>query len=303
MSIPTQGSFHRIVLGVMLDGVRRTPKQIREVVLPVLDMTDDEHVAKTEKGTAPIWEGRTAWSVQYLQRANLLKRVSRGLYEISNDGIELYETGIDGNEISNYVDKLIAEINPWNITPKQKNKDDVNTVGVSVITSDVSPEEGIAEFETKLNEDLSSQLIDMIMDKTPDFFERLVVELLEKMGYGTGVVTQYSNDGGIDGLVTTDELGFRPIMTQAKRYMPGQAVGRPEVQSFVGALNGANNGVFITTARFTKEAISYAEGYPNATISLIDGRRLAELMIKYDIGVSTIRTVRIKRIDTDYFEG
>lgn len=281
----------------MLDGEQRTPKQIKEVVLPTLDMTNEERVYKTEKGQFPLWTGRTDWSTQYLQRAKLLTRVKRGLYEITDEGKQLYASGIDGNEISNYVDKLIAERDPWNVGAKSKKEE---VAAESIL--DLSPEEAIGRMEDELNDSLSSQLIDMILDKEPSFFEKVVVELLEKMGYGSGVVTQCTNDGGIDGLITTDELGFRPIVTQAKRYKPGNSIGRPDVQSFVGALNGAPNGVFITTSHFTKEAIEYADGYPNATLSLIDGKRLAELMIKYDLGVSTVRTVQLKRIDSDYFE-
>ena len=152
-----------------------------------------------------------------------------------------------------------------------------------------------------MNNSLSDELLALIMDRPPAFFEKVVVDLLVKMGYGEGVITSYSSVGGIDGLVSTDELGFRPIYTQAKRYAVDHKIGRPTLQSFVGALNGAQDGVFITTSSFTADAIDYANSYPGATIALIDGRRLVSLMIKYGLGVSTESVVEIKRVDSDYF--
>lgn len=163
------------------------------------------------------------------------------------------------------------------------------------------PQEPIADLAADMNESLGSELIDLIMERDPAFFEKVVVELLERMGYGKGEVTSYTNDGGIDGLITTDALGFRPIYTQAKRYVPDNKIGRPTIQSFVGALLDQRDGVFITTSSFTDEAIKYAHSYPGKTIILIDGRRLADLMIKYGLGVAVEGAIEIKRIDSDYF--
>ena len=115
-------------------------------------------------------------------------------------------------------------------------------------------------------------------------------------------MTQYKGDGGIDGIITTDALGFDPIYTQAKRYAVNSRVGRPEIQGFAGALGSVTRGVFITTASFTAEAMEWVKGYPHATIILIDGRKLTQLMIKYNMGVATESTIDIKRVDIDYFE-
>lgn len=172
----------------------------------------------------------------------------------------------------------------------------------SDLSDEKSPQEQIGDLANEMNGVLGNELLRLIMDKEPSFFEKVVVDLIAAMGYGKGTVTSRSHDGGIDGLVTTDELGFRPIHTQAKRYSKNNAVGRPMLQSFVGALNGARNGIFITTSSFTKDAIAYAQSYPNATISLIYGRRLAKLMIKYNLGVAPESVIEIKRVDSDYFE-
>lgn len=142
----------------------------------------------------------------------------------------------------------------------------------------------------------------MILSKDPAFFEQLVVDLLEKMGYGKGQTTQFVNDGGIDGIITGDALGFDPIYTQAKRYAPGNLVGRPEMQAFAGALGAITRGAFITTSGFKPTAVEFAKSYPHATIVLIDGKRLADLMIRFNLGVAVEKTFEVKRIDIDYFE-
>ena len=153
-----------------------------------------------------------------------------------------------------------------------------------------------------LNDVLASELVQLILDREPSFLEKLVVDLLEKMGYGNGRITQYSGDGGVDGIIATDALGFDPIYTQAKRYAPSSKVGCPEVQAFAGALGSVTRGAFITTSSFTANAIEWARSYPHATIALIDGEKLARLMIKYDLGVAVERALQIKRVDSDYFD-
>ena len=147
--------------------------------------------------------------------------------------------------------------------------------------------------------------MDEIMAKDPTFFEELVVKLLIKMGYGgslsdAGIVTQKSNDGGIDGIIREDKLGFDKIYIQAKRWDPEKSINRPEIQKFSGALRdeGASKGLFITTASFSSGAIESAE---KQHIVLVDGKRLTSLMIEYGLGVSTISTYEIKSIDTDFF--
>ncbi len=154
---------------------------------------------------------------------------------------------------------------------------------------------------------LATDLLDRVRNCTPSFFERLVIELLLKMGYGgsridAGKALGRSGDGGIDGMIKEDRLGLDTIYTQAKRWTD-KAVGRPEVQQFQGALagHGAGKGIFITTSYFTKEAIDYAAGLRNSKIVLIDGEELAELMIDHGIGVATAATYEVKRVDSDYF--
>ena len=163
---------------------------------------------------------------------------------------------------------------------------------------------------SQINSALAEDLLASIMEHSPSFFERLVVDLLLKMGYGSsfdsaGMVVGHTGDEGIDGIIREDKLGFSNIYIQAKRWDPtSMTVGRPEIQKFVGALagQGASKGLFITTAQFTKEAQSYAAKQLAAKIVLVDGHQLTKLMIEYGIGVSIQSTYTIKKIDSDYFD-
>jgi len=154
------------------------------------------------------------------------------------------------------------------------------------------------------------ELIDTILSKKPHEFEKLVVQLLQKMGYGgeikqSGVVTPSTNDGGIDGIIKEDILGFGRIHIQAKRYAQSNSVGRPEMQNFVGALAVAqsNKGVFITTSSFLKSAIQYAESLKgNTTVILIDGKKLAEYLYEYNVGLQTEHTIQIKKLDSEFWD-
>ena len=152
--------------------------------------------------------------------------------------------------------------------------------------------------------DAKEKILSSILEKEPRFFEYLVTKLLEKMDYGTGSITNKGPDGGIDGIIDEDELGLSKIYIQAKRYKDGSNIGRQEIQQFIGAISNKNTkkGVFITTAKFTKEAQTFVKDSQNFSVVLIDGDRLAELMIKYKVGVQTSQIYEICKIDTDFFD-
>lgn len=306
MPIPTQTDMFHVVLELMQDGEDRNRSKVRADVAATLNLTEDEREVVTSSGV-PAYACRANWAVTYLDRAKLLDRVSRGVYRINGDGREVYASGVTGSELFQIIRGRIDRLDPWNITKKSKSQaDDAEAESFELrlidTDSEKSPQEQMGDLAEEMNVVLGKELLALIMEKDPSFFERVVVDLMEAMGYGKGRVTSRSNDGGVDGMISTDELGFRPIYTQAKRYQEDHKIGRPTVQSFVGALNGARNGVFITTSSFTQEAIDYALSYPNATLSLIDGRKLTSLMIKYNLGVATESVIEIKRVDSDYFE-
>ncbi len=178
---------------------------------------------------------------------------------------------------------------------------------ITIETIEQTPEENLDRAYQRIRKSLASELINKVVELSPAFFERLVVELLVKMGYGgsikdAGKAMGKSGDEGIDGTIKEDKLGLDIIYIQAKKWKPGNIVGRPELQKFVGALagQGAKKGIFITTSTFTKEALDYTPR--NETkIVLIDGTQLAQLMIDYNLGCTTQQTYELKKIDSDYF--
>lgn len=176
----------------------------------------------------------------------------------------------------------------------------------NLIDEETLPEEKIQKFYDEHLENICSQLIDNIMGKLPEFFEHLIVDLLLKMGYGydsnSGIVVGGSHDNGIDGIINEDKLGLSLIYLQAKRYAAGNTVGRREIQSFVGAMQNIQKGVFITTSSFTHEAIEYAEYQQQKNLKLIDGAMLVRLMIKYEVGIVSQQCLKIYKVDNSYFE-
>ena len=302
MPIPSQSEMNLYVLKLMSDGKQRTRSVSKADVCKRLSLTAEERTRVTSSGVR-VYESRVGWAMSYLSRAGMLGVVKRGVYVITDFGVECSRQFEEGVSFTHFLNKTIAEKNPWNAKPKKKDIPAVdNSLSEEESDEETSPQEQIDAAFSKLNDELQETLLQSILGKGPSFFERLVVDLLVKMGYGQGQQTRLTNDGGIDGIIATDALGFDPIYVQAKRYAPGNTVGRPEIQGFAGALGGITRGVFITTSSFAKSAIEWASRYPHATIVLIDGKRLTELMMQYDLGVSTERTYRIKRLDGDYFE-
>lgn len=175
-------------------------------------------------------------------------------------------------------------------------------------TTDISellPEEKIKAALQEHLQSIRQQIFECILNNSPAFFEHLVMDLLLGMGYGadktSGVVTGRSHDGGIDGVISEDKLGLDLIYIQAKRYDPSNKVGRKEIQAFIGAMEHVQKGVFITTSAFTKEALSFVEKQQQKSIKLIDGALLADLLVKYRVGVTIAQSFSLYKLDTDYF--
>lgn len=170
---------------------------------------------------------------------------------------------------------------------------------------DTLPEEKVENVVNNFNDQVKQQLMKLILNRESEFFEQLVVELLLKMGYGydkaAGQVVGSSHDGGIDGIISEDKLGLDLIYIQAKRYGKGINVGRKELQAFAGAMRTVNKGVFLTTSKFTKEAIEFAS-LSEKHISLVDGDRLCEFMLRHGVGVQTIKTYHLYKVDEEYFQ-
>ena len=270
--------------------------EISKFIIEYFKLTDEEILQKIKSGTL-TYISRTGWALSYLATTAQvrskpkmipLQKVGRSLFSITNFGKEMI-SGKDAKEkfISWYDEIYKQEI-------KQEKKEVVEN----------TPDDNIEEALCKIKEELKSEILSSILEKEPRFFEHLVTELLEKMDYGTGSLTNKGPDGGIDGIIDEDELGLSKIYIQAKRYKDGSNIGRQEIQQFIGAISNKNTkkGVFITTAKFTKEAQTFVKDSQNFSVVLIDGDRLAELMIKYKVGVQIGQIYEICKIDTDFFE-
>lgn len=302
MTLPTQNEAFPLTLRYFADGEEHTRGGIIDIVTDALALTQEELSVQTPSGT-PAIKSRFGWAISWLSQAGCLERTRRGVYRITKKGLSVLDNEMEPDEFANWLKIEIATTNPWMAgSDKEKgSKKDVAVTDDAEKSAILSPLEQIDALVETLNDELETELLRMILDNDENFFEKLVVNLLEKMGYGKGRVTRTTGDGGIDGIISTDELGFNPIMTQAKRYNGG-TVGRPDIQAFAGALGGCTKGVFITTGRFSQGAYDWARSYPHATLVLIDGKKLTQLMVKYNLGVSTERVLEIKRIDSDYFE-
>ncbi len=246
-----------------------------------------------------IIKNRVGWAKFYLAKANLVKVVSRGVYTLSEDGRKLLDKNPEELTTEDLME--IPEFRNFVLNNQEAQKS-LSKDAESAPEVKKTPEEIIDENYNYIIYNLIDEVLEMILQQDSDFFERLVMDLLVQMGYGEGKVTRRSRDGGIDGIIDEDKLGLEKIYIQAKRWQPGNNVSRSEVESFVGAIDRqrGNKGVFITTSDFTKEA--YAHTSTHVNLVKINGRKLADLMIQHNIGVSNKNVYEIKKIDTDYFD-
>lgn len=268
-------------------------------------LTDAELEMLLPSGRQPIFSNRVAWARAHLKMAGLFEIPRRGIFKITKRGLDV----IQQNPAT--INVAFLKQFPGYIEHFSRNHDkgiEEDKTPLNIISPEIStPEEIIEKGYSDIRKAVASDLLERVLSISPARFERLVIELLVKMGYGGGFKDAGSHSGkagdeGIDGTIREDKLGLDIIYIQAKRWRPGNQVGRPEIQKFVGALagQGAKKGVFITTSTFSKEARDYMPR--NETkIVLIDGEELTQLMIDYNLGVSTINIYEIKQVDSDYF--
>lgn len=262
-------------------------------------LTAEERKELLPSKTQEIIFNRIGWARTYMKKAGLLEDTRRGVFRITERGQAVLAENLE--RLSTKYLRRFEEFNEFQKKHNEKDSKDENEA-----ISEATPEEMLEAGYTKLSENLVDDILVNIAQCSPSFFEHLVVDLLVHMGYGgsfseAAQVVGKSGDEGIDGIIKEDKLGLDTIYIQAKRWKG--VVGRPEIQKFAGALLGqkASKGVFITTSSFTKEAEEYAASVDRKVV-LIDGQKLASLMIEHNVGISTVRTFEIKRIDSDYFE-
>ena len=299
--IPDYQSIMLPLLEHISDGKEYKMRDVTDELAIKFGVTEEEQKELLPSGAAPVFYNRTAWAKTYLKKAGLIDSPKQGIVIISNRGLEVLKEKPSSINV-----KFLKQFSEF-LEFQSTKRDDENDTEATEEQSIQTPEELLETAYQKIRKSLASELINKVVNLSPSFFEKLVVELLVKMGYGgsikdAGKAMGKSGDEGIDGTIKEDKLGLDIIYIQAKRWKPGNVVGRPELQKFVGALagQGAKKGIFITTSNFTKEALEYTPR--NETkIVLIDGEQLAQLMIDYNLGCTPQQTYELKKIDSDYF--
>jgi restriction system protein len=299
LAIPDFQSLMRPLLELAADGQEHSLAEAREKLAQKFRLTDAEQHALLPSGRQPRFTNRVAWARVYLGQSGALESSRRGYFRITLRGRELLKLAPERISIKEL--KRFPEFLEFR-SPKQHSE-----IADSVTDEEgrETPEEMLEHAYQSLRNDIASQLLSRVKGSSPQFFERLVVELLLNMGYGgsrkeAGEAIGKAGDEGIDGIISEDRLGLDVIYLQAKKW--DASVGRPEVQKFVGALHGkrAKKGVFITTGTFSAEAGEYVARIEPKVV-LIDGQLLAKLMIDFNVGVTPVATYETKRIDSDYF--
>lgn len=290
------------MLAAAADGETKPLREIRQKAMDQMNIAEADRALLLPSGKQSVAENRAGWACVYLRKAGLMARTGRGMYAITPEGKRmLAEKGdrLGLNDLEQYESFRAFRYGTGGQTEHE----------ATPPMADASPQDAMDAAFSQMNDDLADELLQTVMEHSPRFFESLVVELLLQMGYGgafegAGLAVGRTGDEGIDGIIREDKLGFSSIYIQAKRWDPDTTVGRPEIQKFVGALagQGAQRGLFITTASFSREAQQYACHQLATRVVLVDGQRLARLMIEYNVGVAAQTTYVVKRIDSDFFD-
>ncbi|MBN8510086.1 MAG: restriction endonuclease [Burkholderiales bacterium] len=302
MAVPDFQTLMLPLLRIAGDGKEHALANARAQLGEEFKLTQAEQDERLPSGRQSRFANRVAWAKVYLEQGQLLHSPRRGHFLITDRGREVLNTPppkIDIKFLEQYpefVEFRTPKADPPKL-PTMVPPDPADTE---------TPEEALEAAHAKMKASLASEVLARVKSGSPEFFEKLVVELLLKMGYGgsradAGQAVGKAGDEGIDGVISEDRLGLDIVYLQAKKW--DGSVGRPEIQKFVGALHGkrAKKGVFITTGSFSSDAAAYVE-HIDPKVVLIDGRRLAEFMIDFEVGVTTARTFQVKRVDSDYFE-
>ena len=302
MAIPT---YQQLMLPVLRAAAARGAEthigDLQDEIAGVFKLGSDDLRQLLPSGKQTVFLNRLNWAKSYMAKALLLESTRRGYFRVTPRGREFLATSPSLLDVN--VMRQFPEFAAW----KDEERDAATPEIGAVVSSETSPEEQVALLHQALNVELSSELIARVHSFTPAFFERLIVDLLLAMGYGGGRAEMghalgRSGDGGIDGVIKEDELGLDVVYVQAKRYAPDNAVPVREIRDFVGSLEGhrASKGVFVTTSSFPDSAREFV-GRVSKRVILIDGKELARLMIRHNVGVRTKDTYEIKKIDEDYF--
>jgi len=297
--------YQSVMLPLLQFAGDKQEHSLRETIDALADhygLTDDERKELLPSGQQAIFDNRVGWARTYLTKACLVQKTRRSHYEISQRGLDVLATNPDRIDV-----KFLDQFEEFREFRSLKGTRSGSTTAAGSADSEqqTTPEEALESAYGRLRDSLAAEILQQVKTAAPSLFERLVVELLLKMGYGgsrqdAGRAIGRSGDEGIDGIIKEDRLGLDIIYVQAKRWEA--TVGRPEVQKFAGALQGqrAKKGIMITTSCFSSDARDYVSKIDNKIV-LIDGDELADLMVDSNLGVSPMASYEVKKIDTDYF--
>jgi len=304
LAIPDFQSIMLPLLKYLKDQKEQSSKDIKDHICKEFKLTQKDLEAKLPSSSSiSLISNRVAWAEAHMKMAGIIESPRRGFYKITNEGLNVLKNPPEKINI-----KFLATFEPYKRKREDwqnKEKEENNSVNENDEVNSLTPDEMLEIGYKKIKNELSIELLNKIKECSPKFFESLVVELLIKMGYGgsleeRGSITGKVGDEGIDGVIKEDKLGLDIIYIQAKKWEGN--IGRPEIQKFVGALQGqrAKKGIFITTSSFNENSYDYVSKI-DIKVVLINGEELANLMIDYNVGVASKRSFEIKKIDTDYF--
>lgn len=297
MALPTYQELMRPALE--LSKSKRGITEAIGALADQLNLSEEDRNAKTPKNQTNVFRGRVSWAITFLRQAGLVSRPERGYFQITEAGLKILEShqGIINDRFLKDNTEFLANQSPSKIKLPKKEV---------IPQSDLSPTEQVEEAINSINDSIQKDLLQRILDESPAFFEYLVIELLKAMGYGkSGDIAEAvgkSGDGGIDGIIHEDKLGLDGVYVQAKRYEPGNTVGRPALQSFIGSLSGfsATKGVFITTSSFSSNVEEYLKSVQQRVVT-IDGEQLVKLMLENGVGVRLESSYQVFKVDEDFF--
>ncbi len=280
-------------------------KEMKDALVKHFNLTEEDCSLKTKSGSAFQLNDRIGWCRQWLRRALFIEIPQRGIYSITQRGKDYLQSHTDLRQENLLQYPEYAEYAHMPVTSKADSN--VEKKEIEEKLGEMTPTEQMDVAFKSINDDLAADLLQRVLDMSPNFFEKLVLDLLLNMGFGSrnkemAIVTPTSHDNGVDGIIPEDALGLDKIYIQAKRYTDNP-VSKPEIHKFIGALDEqkATKGVFITTSKFTSGAVETANK-ASKKIVLIDGKSLADYMIEYNVGVSEKKIYEVKKLDSDYFE-
>ena len=297
MAVPKYDELMKPLLVAVSDGETYKMKDVTALLAEQLNLSSDDLAEMLPSGRQTVFKNRVGWAKTYLKKAGLLDSPARATIVITNAGKQVVADNPEKID-SKYLEQFPSFVD---FASAPEPLDESNPAPAAPKPSDLTPDDQLEDAYKEINDSLASDLLTEVLKIPPYTFEKFVVDLLLKMGYGKADfgshATVASGDDGIDGIIMEDKLGFSLIYMQAKEWAVDKVVGQPDIQSFVGAIAGKKgDGLFVTTARFSQKAKDYAHTHH---IILIDGERLANLMIEYNFCVSTRKTFEIKSVDTD----